>query len=181
MFAHISAYAGQGRPSLNRKVVYSRTRDKQGRLRAAQFQYAGAARLRASVAVGVWLALLVAVVLIGGLVGLFLSGYVPLVLPAAYVAMSLVTFLLYAMDKGAAEKGRRRIPESRLHGFELLCGWPGALIGQQFFRHKTRKGSFQFGFWLCVVLNLLALGWLLFWPDAAIARRELGIGRLVMG
>lgn len=179
VFAHISAYAGRGRPLINRKVVYASSKDEQGRLRAAQFKYAGAARIKASVAPGVWLALLVAIGFIGGLWGLFALGYVPVVLPAAYLGMSLLAFVLYAIDKGAAQKGDRRVPESRLHWFELLCGWPGAFMGQQLFRHKTRKGSFQFVFWLSVVLNLAALGWLLFCPEAPFARRDLGILHLV--
>lgn len=170
LFAHISAYAGRGRPALNRRVVYSRTKDEQGRLRAARFQYVGTARVRASVAPGVWLALLVAAVMMGGLVGLFLFGLVPVSLPGVYLAMSLATLLLYAMDKRAAEKGNRRVPEGWLHGAELLCGWPGALIGQQFFRHKTRKVPFQIGFWFCVALNLSALVWLLFYPEAYVLR-----------
>lgn len=178
VFAHISAYSGRGRPSVNRKVVYTQGKDGQGRLRAAQFQYPGAARIGASMAPGVWLALLVAAGFLGGLAGLFVLGIVPLALPAACLAMSLVTFVLYAMDKGAAERGDRRIPENRLHLFDLLGGWPGALIAQQLFRHKTRKGSFQSVYWLCVLLNLTALGWLLFWPEAFFVRQELGVEQL---
>ncbi|MEP4391403.1 cold shock domain-containing protein, partial [Marinobacter sp.] len=56
VFAHISSYAGSGRPSSNRKVTYSLTKDGQGRLRAGQFQYAGAAKVGASIAPGVWAA-----------------------------------------------------------------------------------------------------------------------------
>ncbi|MCE7524423.1 DUF1294 domain-containing protein [Alloalcanivorax xenomutans] len=49
-------------------------------------------------------------------------------------------------------------------------GWPGALLAQRVFRHKTRKTSFQVVFYLVVAANLGALGWLLFadvgpgWP-----------------
>lgn len=178
VFAHISAYSGRGRPSANRKVVYTQGKDGQGRLRAAQFQYAGAARLGASVAPGVWLALLVAAGFVGGLGGLFASGVVPVALPATYLTLSLITFVLYAMDKGAAGRGDRRVPENRLHLFDLLGGWPGGLIAQQLFRHKTRKGSFQFVYWFCVLLNLAALGWLLFWPEAYFVRQELEVEQL---
>ena len=175
LFAHISAYKGQGRPSASRKVVYSQTKDEKGRLRAASFQYAGVARHRAAVAPGVWVALLIAAAVGGAVSTLYLLGYVPVLLPVAYGVMSLVTFLMYAIDKGAAESGNRRVPEGRLHLFELLCGWPGALVGQQFFRHKTRKTSFQVVFWVYVILNLAVLGWLLFWPDAEFARQALEI------
>ena len=175
LFAHISAYQGRGRPLASRKVVYSQTKDGKGRLRAASFQYAGIARHRAAVAPGVWVALLIAAAVGGAVSTLYLQGYVPVLLPVAYGVMSLVTFLMYAIDKGAAESGRRRVPEGRLHLLELLCGWPGALVGQQFFRHKTRKTSFQVVFWFYVILNLSVLGWLLFWPDAEFARQALEI------
>jgi len=175
VFVHISAYQGRGRPLASRKVVYAQTKDKQGRLRAARFQYSGVTRHSVTVAPGVWLALLIAAAVVVSLSVLFLQGYVPLLLPAAYGVMSLITFVIYAVDKGAAESGNRRVSEGRLHLFELLCGWPGALVGQQFFRHKTRKTSFQVSFWFNVVLNLAVLGWLLVWPDAEPARQALGI------
>ena len=74
---------------------------------------------------------------------------------------SVVTFCAYGIDKRAAAKGRRRIPERTLHSLELLCGWPGALLGQQVFRHKTRKVSFKLVLWVIIALHLLGLGWLL--------------------
>ena len=43
----------------------------------------------------------------------------------------------------------------------LAGGRPGALLAQQTLRHKTAKRSFQLQFWISVVINLLALGWLL--------------------
>jgi len=144
-------------------------------VRAASFQCGGVARHRAAAATGVWVSLLIAAAVGGAVSVLYLQGYVPLLLPLAYGVMSLVTFLMYAVDKGAAESGNRRVPEGRLHLFELLCGWPGALVGQQFFRHKTRKTSFQVAFWFNVILNLAVLGWLLVWPDAEFARQALDI------
>jgi len=44
-----------------------------------------------------------------------------------------------------------------LHLLSLLGGWPGALIGQGLFRHKTSKQSFQFMFWLTVAINIGAI------------------------
>lgn len=181
VFAHISAYSGRGRPSANREVRYSLTEDPQGRIRAGKFQYAGVGRLGASVAPGFWLALLIAAGVLGALGSAHLFGFLPVFVPAAYAGMSLLSLAMYALDKAAAVKGHRRVPENRLHLFELLCGWPGALIGQQLFRHKTRKRSFQFGFWLCVLVNLGALGWLLLCPEAARVRWQLGVQPLALG
>ena len=55
--------------------------------------------------------------------------------------------------RSAALKQRWRTPETTLHLFELAGGWPGALLAQQAFRHKTRKPSYQVAFWLIVVLH----------------------------
>ncbi|HBB99470.1 DUF1294 domain-containing protein [Stutzerimonas kunmingensis] len=76
------------------------------------------------------------------------------VLPLAiYAVASLLTFVLYWRDKHSALKDRWRTPETTLHFFELVGGWPGALVAQQVFRHKTRKLSYQLAFWLIVVLH----------------------------
>ena len=72
----------------------------------------------------------------------------------AYLVMSLVTFLAYAIDKTKAHKNQWRTQESTLHLLELLGGWPGALISQKVIRHKNKKLSFQVVFWLIVLLHL---------------------------
>ncbi|WP_157598879.1 DUF1294 domain-containing protein [Rhodanobacter sp. Root561] len=61
--------------------------------------------------------------------------------------MSLLSCLMYRADKSAAQEGRRRsrTPESHLHLVDLIGGWPGALIAQQQFRHKT-EAHFSFRF-----------------------------------
>ncbi len=76
----------------------------------------------------------------------------------AVVVASVVAFVLYGLDKAAAQRGARRVPEKTLHLWGLFGGWPGALLAQQLFRHKTRKVSFQVVFWLTVVLNCAAIG-----------------------
>ena len=55
-----------------------------------------------------------------------------------------------------------RTPESTLHLLELLGGWPGGLVAQQVFRHKTRKFSYQLTFWCIVGLHGLV------WADVLI-------------
>ena len=73
---------------------------------------------------------------------------------AAYLLVSLAAFVAYAIDKSDARQGRWRTRESTLHCFGLACGWPGALLAQQFLRHKSSKPSFVAGFWATVVLNV---------------------------
>jgi uncharacterized membrane protein YsdA (DUF1294 family) len=81
-------------------------------------------------------------------------------LPAVvYALMSVIAFALYGYDKKQARAEGQRTPEKLLHAAELLGGWPGALVAQQVFRHKTRKVSYQVVFWLVVLLHEL------FWID----------------
>jgi uncharacterized membrane protein YsdA (DUF1294 family) len=72
---------------------------------------------------------------------------------AVYLTMSLLAVFLYWRDKRQARVSGWRTPEKILHGVELLGGWPGALLAQQVFRHKTRKVSYQLLFWLIVLLH----------------------------
>ena len=74
--------------------------------------------------------------------------------------ISVAAFLMYWTDKLAANAGRSRIAENTLHLADLLGGWPGALIAQQAFRHKTAKASFQQAFWATVLLNVVIYAWL---------------------
>jgi len=79
-------------------------------------------------------------------------------------ALSTLTYLLYLVDKHRAQKGAWRTPESTLHFFELIGGWPGAFLAQRHLRHKIRKVSYQVVFWLIVIAHeLVALDSLLGW------------------
>ncbi|ATA21450.1 uncharacterized membrane protein YsdA (DUF1294 family) [Gibbsiella quercinecans] len=81
---------------------------------------------------------------------------------AAVVLINLLTLLIYGADKLAAIRAWQRVPESTLLVFGLIGGWPGAICGQQLFRHKTRKQPFKTWFICSVVLNLaliLAIGY----------------------
>ena len=82
----------------------------------------------------------------------------PAILVAAavvYTLMSLLTFGLYALDKRAARRGKRRTPEATLHLFELLGGWPGALVAQQVVKHKRRKRGYMAVFVAIVALHFI--------------------------
>ena len=79
---------------------------------------------------------------------------------AAYTMLSMLTYVVYAIDKSSAREGTRRISEDTLHFLSLTGGWPGALLAQQVLRHKTRKQSFRFVFWLTVVVNCCVFAWL---------------------
>ena len=76
---------------------------------------------------------------------------------ALYAAMSLVTFIAYAVDKSAAKRGNWRTPERTLHLLALAGGWPGALCAQELLRHKSTKTAFRSVFWLTVFVNVMGL------------------------
>ena len=70
------------------------------------------------------------------------------------VALSLVTFAVYGIDKIQARNDGFRTPEVTLHLLALVGGSPGALAGQRVFRHKTRKVPFQVVFWITVAVQV---------------------------
>jgi len=82
-----------------------------------------------------------------------------LALLGAYVVLSAALFALYGWDKAAARRGGRRTPELTLHLLSVAGGWPGAVMAQQVFRHKTKKQPFRVIFWCTVVVNCAALAW----------------------
>ena len=74
---------------------------------------------------------------------------------------SLIAFGLFGIDKRRARRdSRARIPENTLHLISLLGGWPGALLGQSLFRHKTLKLSFRVRLWVIIAMHLvLIIAW----------------------
>ena len=174
-FVHVKAIERAGRrPAEGDLVRYDVQRDAKGRLNAVGVAFVNAAAMRAKAdakaaarergrspgrqVAGLrrGLAAGAAVALAGG----WWLGFWPALVPLAYAAMSLVSFLAYRDDKLRAERGLRRTPEKTLHMLDLLGGWPGGLLAQQAFRHKSSKGPFQFVFWATVLLNCAALTWL---------------------
>ena len=78
------------------------------------------------------------------------SALLPYPLAMWFLLSSLLTWLIYGADKLAARKAWRRV-------LGLVGGWPGAILGQQCFRHKTQKQPFRTWFFISVALNVAAL------------------------
>ncbi|WJW84114.1 MULTISPECIES: DUF1294 domain-containing protein [Enterobacter] len=89
--------------------------------------------------------------LIFAAIGSFLSSN-PVVM--WFLLINVLTLALYGADKMAARKGMRRVPEATLLVFGVTGGWPGAIVGQQLFRHKTQKQPFKTYFFLSVVVSI---------------------------
>lgn len=108
-----------------------------------------------SIALLVWLGLLLAI---------SLRRLWPLDLPVVaggLLLLNIATFFSYAFDKSAAEQGRWRTSEKTLHALAAAGGWPAAWLAQRALRHKSRKQPFLTIYVLTVLLNLGALGLLL--------------------
>ena len=73
------------------------------------------------------------------------------------VAINVVTFVVYGLDKWKARRGRWRIPEAALLWLAVLGGSPAALLAMWLFRHKTKHLRFQIIVPVCMVIQLLAL------------------------
>ncbi|MGY5451159.1 DUF1294 domain-containing protein [Agarivorans sp. MS3-6] len=165
VFVHRSGFVDQ-RCSPDKLVghwfTYTLATDKQGRPCAKQLKLVGAkpafankpnqAARAASLKAALFLALLLSLVL---------TAKVPAALLVIYLVMSTITFILYALDKSAAQAGRWRVQEFKLHVFAFLGGWPGAMLAQQFLRHKTQKQDFRWVYYATVLLNCAALAYLL--------------------
>ncbi|MEH3772412.1 DUF1294 domain-containing protein [Enterobacter asburiae] len=72
--------------------------------------------------------------------------------------INVLTMVIYGADKMAARKGMRRVPEATLLVFGVTGGWPGAIAGQQLFRHKTQKQPFRTYFFISVVVSIAVMG-----------------------
>jgi len=68
-----------------------------------------------------------------------------------FVAINILTFFLYIVDKRNAVKNKWRIRESTLIYFTLAFGGIGALLGMCVARHKTKKWKFR----IAVAIGLL--------------------------
>ncbi len=99
----------------------------------------------------------IAALFLTALLAATVAGAVPAAVLAVYATASAAAFVVYGKDKSAARRQLRRTRESTLHAFGLAGGWPGALLAQAVFRHKTSKRSFQTMFWITVFLNAAGL------------------------
>ncbi|EIJ8959142.1 DUF1294 domain-containing protein [Salmonella enterica] len=72
-----------------------------------------------------------------------------------FLLANVLTLAIYGIDKTAARKTWRRVPESTLLVLGVVGGWPGAIVGQQLFRHKTQKQPFKTYFIVSVIVSIL--------------------------
>lgn len=176
IFVHIKAFSNRNRrPMVGQIVTYALSSDKQGQPRAINATRKGD-RSPDKVKRNTGFVSIVFAVIFLIFVGISaLSAKIPFHILALYIAASLLTFIMYALDKSAARSGERRTQESTLHVLSLVGGWPGALIAQQKLRHKSKKQSFRSLFWVTVLLNCGVFAWLFTSTGAATLQSLMGI------
>ena len=77
-----------------------------------------------------------------------------------FVAVNLISFALYGLDKLKAKKGLWRIRESTLLLVSALGGSLGALLGMEVFRHKTKHWQFKVLVPVLLALHIALAVWL---------------------
>ena len=83
----------------------------------------------------------------------------PAVLLGILLGMSLLTFVLFGIDKHRAQTRQWRIPEATLLLSALFGGSLGGLLGMLVFRHKTRKPKFYLTIPALLLAHAVLLGW----------------------
>jgi uncharacterized membrane protein YsdA (DUF1294 family)/cold shock CspA family protein len=163
-FVHISAFKPRSRRPVNGEIIiYELVRENNKRYKAENIKFARDARKsndRRKSKSDSTFGSAFTIVFCMGLLASVLSGKLPAIVAGLYIVMSLITYITYAIDKSAAQKGSWRTPENTLHMFSLIGGWPGAFFAQTKLRHKSSKKEFRSVYWVTVVLNLCFLIWL---------------------
>jgi uncharacterized membrane protein YsdA (DUF1294 family) len=99
-----------------------------------------------------WLLSATGCLIASGLEGKLTGGLAAVAYSVAVLMMSGWAFVAYGWDKRQATRQKRRISERYLQTLAALGGWPGAILGSRYFRHKTQKLAFR------VVLAAITVG-----------------------
>ncbi|MDO4497309.1 MAG: DUF1294 domain-containing protein [Bacteroidales bacterium] len=77
-----------------------------------------------------------------------------------FLALNVVTFFLYGIDKWKAKKDKWRIPEATLLLMAALGGSIGAWAGMKVWHHKTLHKKFKYGVPLILLLQVALMVYL---------------------
>ena len=78
------------------------------------------------------------------------------------VFINLVTFIIYGIDKLKAKRSKWRISEATLLSMAIVGGSIGAWLGMKAWHHKTLHMKFKYGIPVIILLQLLAVGYLIY-------------------
>lgn len=161
VFIHKNALSNRKRsPQVNEVITFTISKDKQGRYCADEATFSGEKLQKKQSKKINRFSIVLSVIFLTLVTTAYFQGYLPKKVVIVYLAISVMTYLAYALDKSKAKRGEWRIQESTLHLFALVGGWPGAAVAQQHLRHKSQKRAFRIVFWFTVLANTGALLWL---------------------
>lgn len=70
------------------------------------------------------------------------------------IAINVVTFFLYGIDKWKAKRSKWRISEATLLGLAVIGGSIGAWLGMKVWHHKTMHKKFKYGLPLILIIQI---------------------------
>ncbi len=73
-----------------------------------------------------------------------------------FLALNLLTFIIYGIDKLKAKNAKWRISEATLILLAFIGGSIGAWLGLQVWRHKTQHKKFYIGIPVIIILQVVA-------------------------
>ena len=77
------------------------------------------------------------------------------------IAINVVTFFAYGIDKWKAKRSKWRISEATLLGMAVIGGSIGAWLGMRVWHHKTMHKKFQLGIPLVIVVQIALVIWII--------------------
>jgi uncharacterized membrane protein YsdA (DUF1294 family)/cold shock CspA family protein len=144
-FFHIKAFLAKSRrPKIGDIVTYEIAKGKDGKTKAVNVRLSEQAKAKkkpANKSTTGSLPLVFTFLFMCFLCLSALFNRIPWFVVVTYIALSIVAFIAYGMDKSSARTGKWRTPESTLHLLGLVGGWPGGMAAQRILRHKSSKHS----------------------------------------
>ena len=70
------------------------------------------------------------------------------------LAINVLAFFLYGIDKWKAKRSKWRIPEITLLSIAVIGGSIGAWLGMKVWRHKTMHKKFKYGIPLILMIQI---------------------------
>ena len=77
------------------------------------------------------------------------------------LAVNIVTFFLYGIDKYKAKKGKWRVSEATLLLMAVIGGSIGAWAGMRLWHHKTMHKKFKYGIPIIIIFQVALAVYLL--------------------
>ena len=76
------------------------------------------------------------------------------------LAINVVAFIMYGIDKYKAKKAKWRIPEATLLLLAVLGGSIGAWMGMKVWHHKTMHKKFKYGIPAILLIQIALMAYL---------------------